>query len=571
MAQNRDSLKRLQTEIMKAANTGITPKQNQPALPGGTQPELSKIKAVVESYAAASAAEESSSSSAPRLSGAHIFRRIAAIVNAEKRAKEMMESVYGRDKYFFSRNKMPEGELTEEQLKEINDFWAPYSFAYRNDPDSQKYFALISGRFDPSYISPGLHYLFLHKFWNIPKAAFMTDRNNTDILFPDVKAPETIFRRIGGVCYDAYRRPLSESEAQEKCLDIVSKGHLLILRPARSGEKKGTAFLSPGRSRGENEKEFKRTGDKDYICQAVTESHESWRYASCRGMNSAQIHTMNLDGNPEIITSYLRIAVNGVNNAKPVRWAIPISDDGTLAEFATDEVSGKKHYCFPDGSDFKGRNLYNYEKVKETVLKMAGRIPELKAAAWDMTVDSEGNVNIIELNVCGGTKAVQSQGIPLYGGKEKLKALLDEYLIRRFCYERSDWEWDYWEFKNAVSIHKYDGLKKVVKVPEKLRGKPVTAIHANAFSGKNLEKIIIPDSVKIIPENAFSGCGKNCEIVLPFSQKICVNTYKTIKKLPFGVSLAKTLKKYWLDSKVLKINSLRSVILQRLSRRKKYN
>ncbi len=554
---------------MKTANTGIAPKQTRPAVSGGAQAELSKVMAAAESYAAASSAEEGISSAAPRLSVHHMFRRIAAIVSAENRAKEMTDPVYARNKYFFSRNKMPDGQLTEEQSKEITDFWAPYSFAYKNDPDTQRYFSLVSGHFDPSYISPGLHYLFLRKYWNIPKAAFLTDKNNTDLLFPDVKTPGTIFRRIEGNYYDASRSPLSESEAQEMCLDIVSRGRPLVLRPAQGGEKKGTAFLRPDKGRMENEKIFKSTGYKDYICQTVTESHESWRYASCKGMNTAQINTICLDGKAEIITSYLKISVNKINNADPGTWAVPINGSGILGEFAIDEASGKKHFSFPDGSDFSGRKLFNYEKVKETVLMMAGRVPELKAAAWDMTVDAEGNVNFIELNICGGTKTVQSQGMPLYGGKEKLKAILDEYLIKRFCYERADWEWDYWEFKNTVSIHKYDGLKKVVRIPEKLRGKPVTAIHANAFSGKGLEKIIVPKSVKIISENAFAGCGKNCEIVLPFSQKLCVNTYKTIKKLPYGSRLAETLKKYWLDSKVLKIKSLRSVILQRLSQRKK--
>ena len=474
------------------------------------------IAAAAESYFAASTAEENTSASAPHLS-AHIFRRIAAIVTAENHAKELMRSVYNRDKYFFNRNKMPEGQLTKEQLKEVNDFWAPYSFAYKNDPNTQRYFSLVSGRFDPSYISFGLHYLYLNKFWNTHKVTFMSDKNNIDILFHDVKVPETIFHRIEGHYYDASRRPLSESEAQEKCLDIVSKGRSLILKPAREGEGRGIVFLRPDKSRAENEKIFKSTGDKDYICQVVIENHESWRYSTCKGLNVARINTMNLNGTPEIMSSYLKMAIMDLEvvNVSLGALGIPINDDGTLAPRAIDLYNSEWRYKLPDGSDFKGRKLYNYEKVKEAVLKMAGRIPELKAIAWDMTVDSEGNAVIIELNPSGGTEGVQVHGIHPYGDKERLKAVLDEYLIKRFYYERADWEWDYWEFKNAVSIHKYDGLKKVVRVPEKLRGKPVTAIHANTFSGCNLEKIIVPESVKVISENAFIGCGRNCKIILP--------------------------------------------------------
>lgn len=474
------------------------------------------IAAAAESYAAASAAGENTSASAPQLS-AHIFRRIAAIVNAESHAKELMRPVYGRDRYFFNHNKMPEGQLTKEQLKEVNDFWAPYSFAYKNNPDTQRYFTLLSGRFDPSYISFGLHYHYLRKFWITPKITFMSDKNNIDILFPDIKTPETIFHRIEGYYYDAEHRRITELEAQKRCLDIVSKGRSLILKPARESEGHGIVFLRPDNNCAENEKIFRNTGDKDYICQVVIENHESWRYSSCKGLNVARINTMNLNGTPEIMTSYLKMAIQDLEvvNVSLGALGILINDDGTLGDRAIDLYNSEWRYKLPDGSGFKGRKLYNYDKVKEAILKMASRVPELKSIAWDIAVDNEGDVNIIELNASGGTDGVQVYGLHPYGSKERLKEVLDEYLIRRFYYERADWEWDYWEFKSAVSIHKYDGLKKVVKVPEKLRGKPVTAIHANAFTGKNLEKIIVPGCIKVISENAFIGCGKNCKIVLP--------------------------------------------------------
>ena len=554
---------------MITVNAESTKKQTAQGVCENTLPDLSKIRAAAESYAASSAAEGGSDSAAPRLSAAHIFRRIAAIVNAENHSKELMKPVYGRERYFLSRNKMPKAELTEEQLKETNDFWAPYSFAYKNDPDTQRYFSLVSGHFDPSYISFGLHCLYLRRFWDTPKAAFMTDRNNIDILFPDIKAPETIFRRIGGYYYDVKRCPISEHDAQKRCLDAVNKGRSLVLKPARGGTIKDIVSLSPDMSHDEHEKVLKNTGNKDYICQAIIENHESWRDSSCKGLNVARINTMNTNGTPEIITSYLRVTVNDINNAALDTWAIPINNDGSLGEFAINESSNEKYYSFPDGSSFNGIRLYNYDRLKEDVLKMAGRIPELKAIVWDMTVDSGGNVNIIELNACGGTKVVQSLGMHPYGSKERLREVLDEYLTKRFYYERADWEWDYWEFNNSVSIHKYDGLKKVVRVPEKLRGKPVTTIHAKAFSGKNLEKIIVPDSVKVISENAFSGCGKNCKVVLPFSQTVCTSAYKTIKKLPFGSRFVKSLKKYWVESRVLKVKTLRSIVMQRLSQQRR--
>lgn len=449
----------------------------------------------------------------------HILERIAAIVNAEKCAAELMAPVYARDKYFFRTCPPPKGNLTEAQLEEVRRFWAPYSFAYRNNPETQRYFTLMSGKFDPSYLSFGLHYLYLRKFWNTIETPFITDKNDYDILFPDVKTPETIFHRINGSYYDASRKFLTDKEALEKCKEyLCEKGKDLILKPAREGEGRGIVFLRRTVPWNDNIAAFNDfPSSSDYICQVVIENHASWKYSQCTGLNVARINTMNFTGKPEITSSYLKTAVkdSGIVNMATGAWGILINDDGTLGERAVQTHECKWHYEFPNGEKFAGRKLYNYEKVKDTVLLMARRVAELKAIAWDVAVDSEGDVVLIELNACGGTEEYQVHGIHPYGCREKMKEILDEYLIKKFYYERADWEWDYWEFKNSITICKYAGLKKIVQVPEKLKGKRVTAIRRHAFEGKGLKKLIIPDSVVLLAKNALADCGKECEIHLP--------------------------------------------------------
>ena len=226
---------------------------------------------------------------------------------------------------------------------------------------------------------------------------------------------------------------------------------------------------------------------------------------------------MNFSGTPKIISSYMKIAVKDMDvvNVSLGAMCLRITNGGRFYRRALDFYSGTWCGKLPNGASFAGRKLYNYDKVKETVLMMANRLPELKAIAWDVTVDEKGDVILIELNPSGGTEGVQLLGLHPYGNRKKMKEILDEYLINRFYYPRADWEWDYWEFKNTISIHKYGGLRRVVQIPERLCGKKVTAIHTEAFADKDLEKIIVPDSVTVLRDNAFKDCGNDCEIVLP--------------------------------------------------------
>lgn len=58
----------------------------------------------------------------------------------------------------------------------------------------------------------------------------------------------------------------------------------------------------------------------------------------------------------------------------------------------------------------------------------------------------------------------------------------------------------------TVKIIGYSGGKDVV-IPKTLGGKPVTVIGVDAFSEKNLDTLVIPDSVTTIEDYAFWACG----------------------------------------------------------------
>lgn len=74
------------------------------------------------------------------------------------------------------------------------------------------------------------------------------------------------------------------------------------------------------------------------------------------------------------------------------------------------------------------------------------------------------------------------------------------------------------KINNTYIIDKYYGDSGVVKIPGVIEGVEVVSLGENCFYNcKNLKKVIIPSSVKIIDENAFCGCNSLTDVIIPDS------------------------------------------------------
>lgn len=495
----------------------------------------------------------------------NIYKRIAAIVTADQKIKTWASSVLERDKYFFNRYSMSNGSLTRGQLKDIEDFWEPYSFVYKNNPETQRIYTSISGRFDPSYVSLGLHYHILKNMWGTVKSSFICDKNSYGMLFPEVKQPAVVFRRLAGGYFDSSMVPISASGAKGAFMcALYEKGYDLIVKPSRGHSGKGIKIIAKGLPKCLSESIFEKyCCGGDVICQVIIKNHDTWRYTiDCTALNVARINTVNFGGHPEITSSLFNIQIDKgkiVSEALGA-FSVPILYDGTLGSvmYSLGKVTLCNNRIF--SGSMEHQKLYRFEEAKNVILKCAAKIPELKSVGWDVTVDENGDINLIDINIPSSIVSMQAFGFHPYGDEKRFKKMLDDYLLKKFHYEKSDWEWDYWEFYRSVSIHKYSGIKQEIEVPRMLSGKVVTAVHANAFVGKQLKKISVPDSVRLISERAFASCPKDCEINMPRCQKFLITAYKMVRKMPHGHTLVAILEKFLMELNIMKVNIYRAIL-----------
>lgn len=121
--------------------------------------------------------------------------------------------------------------------KAIQEYWKPYR------PIDTKYHQLYTsknGLEDVRYIPDDLYYTAIDQYFNNRKYGWgVNDKNYYSLLFPDVKQPEIVVRKINGIYYDSAYHMLSEDETIELC----GREDKLIIKPANeTGGSRGIKF-----------------------------------------------------------------------------------------------------------------------------------------------------------------------------------------------------------------------------------------------------------------------------------------------------------------------------------------
>lgn len=114
------------------------------------------------------------------------YTRLAEVKKINAHAYDKSISARRRDEWLYipilQNADLPE--LTDEQRKQVEEFWEPYAFAYQNDYHQQQMFSGISGKFDPSYFGFGLQRYLQVRFWNHESFKWIGEKNFTPLFFP---------------------------------------------------------------------------------------------------------------------------------------------------------------------------------------------------------------------------------------------------------------------------------------------------------------------------------------------------------------------------------------------------
>lgn len=312
--------------------------------------------------------------------------------------------------------------LTEEQKKAIREFWKPYT---RISPKWCQYYSAQNGIFDPRYIPNTLYYTKIDQYFNSRKLGYgFNDKNYYSRIFPDIRQPRTIVRKIGALLFDAEYNLIDTQTA----MSLLAGEREVIVKPSQeSGSGRDITFFQTEKDGQEMRKFLDDPTEKDYIVQEVVKQHSELCKIYANALNTIRVTTVLLDEGVHVLSCVLRMGSNNsrVDNASNGGISVGIQEDGTLKKYGHVLYAGTATEKHPQGFVFEGFRVPQFEEIIATVKKAAQYTGNFRLVSWDMAVNEHGEVLLVEANMRKGGIAIhQFNNGPMFG--DLTERILDE-------------------------------------------------------------------------------------------------------------------------------------------------
>lgn len=282
--------------------------------------------------------------------------------------------------------------------EKVVPYWA--QFGIKPNINWFKYYYKLTGVVDPHYIPDDIHHFRLIPHFNdyVYRRA-LTDKNFHAYLFPGVKRPETIYKKVCGTYRNDDFTVISQEEAFSR---LEADGKYIIKPSTNSGSGSDIQFFTGIPGEEEWSKLLSSYGDNDYIVQRILSQHPAIASFNPTSVNTIRVVTLFFNGKPHILSAILRIGQKGslLDNIAKGGYQAIVRPDGTLDKYAYTHNNGiDKHVEQTiSGNSFEGFTIPSWDKIRNTALTLAGKLPYFRFIGWDFAVDETGDVVLIEFN-----------------------------------------------------------------------------------------------------------------------------------------------------------------------------
>jgi len=306
-------------------------------------------------------------------------------------------------------------ELSAEQKRAVREFWKPYC---KIDTDWVRYYTCITGQFDPRYIPNDLQYTKIDQYFNNRKLGYgFNDKNYYSLLFPDIKQPTTVVRKIGGLLFDEDYRQIDIISAES----LLAKRKEVIVKPSQeSGSGRNISFYDTTLDAEELRSLLKGNDEKNLIVQDIVHQHYELAKMHPSSLNTVRIYTIMLQDGVHVLNASLKMGANNsrIDNVSADSGIIAgIKENGDLMDCAYfDMTSGKTTDHHPGGMPLSEIHVPAFSKMTTVAKKAAQYTGNFQLVGWDLSVDETGEVVLIEANMRkGAIGPIQCMHGPFYG------------------------------------------------------------------------------------------------------------------------------------------------------------
>ena len=350
---------------------------------------------------------------------ANLFDTIYEKLYCSRRRKEKKRSIK-RKEWVERYSKYP---LSKEDKAEIENFFVE-NLGRKEDLRWHLLYASYTGVMDKKYISAGLYMTEIEpKFNPLRYRRTLADKNLLPLYtygIENLRAPKTYGACIGGVYRDAFENVVTK----EELIDSLSNIGKSIIKPtvdSDSGRNVNLLCIENGVDieSGKNLSEIVSNAGKNFVIQERIINHKSISDLHKNSVNTFRVITYIWGGKVwnAPVTMRLGRGKSFLDNAHAGGMYVGVSDDGYLYKCGFSE-SAEELVEHPDSHiKFDGYRIEHIPQILECAKKMHSKIPQLGIISWDMTVDEQGNVIVIEANTKGQSMALpqMANGRSLFG------------------------------------------------------------------------------------------------------------------------------------------------------------
>lgn len=297
--------------------------------------------------------------------------------------------------------------LTQEQKNKIDKLFTE-NYGKTIPYDWHKYYSSYTGIFDEKYI-PELIFIpeIEQKFVPRDYAQVFSNKNLLPLLvngMDNVRSANIIVSCENGQLRNGNMEFIDINQAQNILYNI---GRVFLKPTKDSNSGKGCAVLNIENDIEKNSgltiKEFLKSQGKFFNIQELLVNCESIRALHPQSINTFRITTYIWNNKIYHFPLLLRIAQgkSELDNAHQGGMFIGVSDTGVLRDCAYTEFQ-ERYYIHPDTKiKFDGYKIEQVPQMINAVERLHQRIPQIGMISWDVTVDDNDSIVIVELNLQG--------------------------------------------------------------------------------------------------------------------------------------------------------------------------
>lgn len=298
-------------------------------------------------------------------------------------------------------------QLTREQQEEIDAFYTE-NFGRKVPYDWHRLYQAFTGNFDKKYFPEYIFSSRIERVWNPRMYAEALADKNLLFVFTEglegVRIPSVFLSRVSGLYRNGAIEPLPRQKALES---IWNLGEAVIKPTVDSGSGKDVRFIKIENGidsfSGKSVDAVIEAYEGDFNIQECIRNHSVLTELYPGSVNTFRIVTYIWENAIHHLPVALRIGQGGnrVDNAHAGGLFVSCSDEGALGACGYTEFLDR----FPSHPDthtvFEGYRIPQVPRILEAAYKMHARVPQLKVLSWDLTLDEQGNIVLIEVNTLG--------------------------------------------------------------------------------------------------------------------------------------------------------------------------